>query len=85
MIFDKKEAVLYRIAQEGRRDIRMKEREAEIMQLNKKGYKVSKVSKGQYRINNVIDVYPLHQEYHNLGSGRRGNYKKLKDVIDKIK
>lgn len=83
--FDKKECLYYRIAQDGRREIRMREREAEVMQLKKKGYKVSKIASGQYRINNRVDVYPLHQEYKNLGSGRLCKYKNLKDVLDKIK
>lgn len=36
---------------------------------------------GQYRIDESLDLYPRHQKYHSLRTGKRGKYWNLKEFV----
>jgi hypothetical protein len=44
-------------------------------------YRVQSLTQYQYRINGVIDIYPVNKRWHDLRSGQRGNYNDLVNFI----
>lgn len=58
--------------QKKRRADRLPIRQHEIESLV--GVTVRKLTDYQYRINEVIDVYPIHRRWHELKCGKRGVY-----------
>jgi hypothetical protein len=71
----------YHTAQKERRSTRLPVRTAQIMSLQKMGYKVERKTDYQYRINDRIDVFPIHNRYHDIKLNSRDGYK---DVVDFI-
>lgn len=65
----------YRRAQQQRRADRLPIRSAEIEDLSRPGYKVRKLTDYQFRVNGVLDLFPIHRRYHNIKTGRRGGYR----------
>ena len=75
----------HRADQRARRIKRIKDRNQEIKSLAKKGYKIEKIDYCHYRINGYMDVFLVHNDYHNLNTGKRGKYKSLTGfVLDKM-
>ena len=65
----------YRRAQQQRRSARLPERQAEIDALRGKGFDVQELNaRYQFRIDGIVDLYPLHRRYHVLTTGKRGGY-----------
>lgn len=64
----------YREAQQERRAKRLPVRQAEIEALVEAGYTVRKLTEFQYRVNDLYDLYPIHRRWHELKTGKRGNY-----------
>jgi hypothetical protein len=64
----------YRFEQKQRRQKRLPIRQKEIENLCVFGYSVAKKTNYQYRVENIIDLYPIHRQYHILESGKRGSY-----------
>ena len=75
----------YREEQQARRSERLPIRTQEILSLRDRGYQVSKLSDYQFRIDDRVDVYPIHRRFHILG-GRRGTYAvgRLADFINDL-
>lgn len=73
----------YREAQKERRKERLPVRTEEILSLRDIGYTVEKKTDYQFRINGLIDVYPIHNRWHELSTNKRGGAKNLKDFIVK--
>lgn len=48
-----------------------------------KRYSVKKFTEYQWRINGIIDIYPVNEKYHNIKTQERGSYASL-DLIDFI-
>lgn len=71
----------YKDEQQARRKERLPIRVAEIMALTNEGYKVEKKTDYQFRIENVYDLYPIHNRWHHLPSGKRGGAENLADFI----
>lgn len=46
----------------------------EIWALLKKGHKVSQLTPYQFRINGVLDLFPVHCRYRNIKTNKRGFY-----------
>lgn len=71
----------YKEEQKLRREIRLPIRTEEIHQLE--DYEIQKLSEYQYRINGLIDIYPIHARFHILRKNKRGNYTpgKLKEFL----
>lgn len=78
-----KEWDFYKEAQKSRRETRLPIRRRQILGLRSKGFNVRELTPYQYRINGEIDVYPIHNKFHNLKSGRRGGYKDVEQFIDR--
>ena len=73
----------YKEAQQERRKERLPIRTDEILELETLGYEVKKFTDYQYRIQGTIDIYPIHRNWHNIKTNKRGNYTagKLKHFI----
>lgn len=66
----------YRRAQRQRRRNRLSPRIDAIVALRAKGYDVQELNGGyQFRIDGALDLYPIHQRYHDLRTQTRGGYK----------
>lgn len=64
----------YRLDQKWRREKRHPMRVEEIMKLRQIGFKVIALTRWQYRINDRLDVYPIHNRWHDIRTHRRGGY-----------
>lgn len=73
----------YREAQQERRKKRLPIRTQEILDLENNGYKIRKLSDYQYRINEQIDLYPIHRNFHHIRTQKRGNYTNALELIQK--
>ena len=40
-------------------------------------YEVERLTQYQYRINGVLDIYPVNKRWHDIRSGERGNYNQM--------
>ena len=63
----------YRMDQEARRGQRMKVRCRKIMALIAEGFTVVQVRLNQFRVNGRLDLFPLHNEWHDTRLDRRGS------------
>lgn len=71
----------YREDQKERRQTRLPIRQQEIEELAELGYSIEKKTEYQYRVNGVIDLYPIHNRWHNIKTGKRGGAKNLRQFI----
>lgn len=74
----------YREAQQKRRATRLPKRQQEIEALAQQGYAVKKLTEYQYRINDMIDLYPIHRRWHNIKTGLRGTYHNVELFVKKF-
>jgi hypothetical protein len=72
----------YRLEQKERRSDRLPIRQNGIEQLSDK-YDIKKLTEYQYRINGILDLFPIHNRWHNIKTNKRGGYKNPLDVIQK--
>jgi len=73
----------YKVEQKERRAKRLPVRQQEIEALSSLGYKVDKKNDYHYRIDDLIDVWPIHNRYHNIKTNKRGGYKNVTEFIKK--
>ena len=71
----------HRKTQQERRAHRLPHRTIQILSLSKEGYWVKQLSAYQFRINGVLDVYPIHNRWHDTKTGQRGGYADAKTFI----
>jgi hypothetical protein len=71
----------YRERQQQRRAERLPVRQGEIEALGS-SFKVVKLTPYQYRINDVLDLYPIHNRYHALKPNKRGGYKSATEFVN---
>jgi len=59
----------------------------ELDRLSKKGFNVRNMNRAmQFRINDILDIYPTNRRWHNLETGERGGYETVyKFVINFFK
>jgi hypothetical protein len=63
----------------------MPKRIAEILALRDAGHRVDVLVDGvQYRINGVLDLYPVHRRYHDIKSQKRGHYGKPENCVERV-
>jgi hypothetical protein len=67
----------YRHSQQQRRVARLGSRVEAIGKLKRRGYEVQELTPYQFRINGLVDLYPIHNRWHNLHTGERGGAKDL--------
>lgn len=48
----------------------------------KKDYRIKKLTDYQYRVNDVIDIFPTNQKFHNIVTNKRGQYFDLKRALE---
>ena len=72
----------YRASQKERRAKRLPIRHAEILALKLKGYDIEKKSDYHFRINKCLDVWPIHNRWHDIKNDRRGGYKSITIFVD---
>ena len=72
----------YKDAQKERRLERLPIRTAQVESLRDLGYKVEKKTEYQFRINDVLDLYLIHNRYHDIKRNKRGGYP---DAIEFVK
>ena len=55
----------------------------EVEDLGQNGHMVRQFSKYHYRIDDAVDVYPIHRKYRVIATGRTGTYPlgKLADLL----
>ena len=63
-----------RAAQQLRRAARLPKRTAEILALREQGFKVEQLTEHQFRINDRLDLYPIHNRWHDIKTRQRGSY-----------
>ena len=63
----------YKDAQQARRAKRLPIRQSEIEGLSD-NYTVKKLTDYQYRINDTLDLFPIHLRFHNIKTNKRGYY-----------
>ncbi len=72
----------YKEGQKERRLERLPGRQEEIKSLTGMGYTVKEMDRGYcFRINNEYDLYPIHNRWHHLPTGKRGGTGNLKTFI----
>lgn len=45
-----------------------------VKRLEPYGLQIKKITEWQYRINGVLDLYPVNRRFHDLKKNRRGDY-----------
>lgn len=70
----------YREAQQERRAKRLPVRQQEIENLAP-DYDVKQLTPYQYRINGTLDLFPIHQRWHNIKTNKRGHYHSPKQIV----
>lgn len=71
----------YRCSQKQRRRVRLARRTNEILELKRAGFSVEEKTVYQFRIDGVLDIYPVHYRYHDMISGERGSFKNIKRFV----
>lgn len=67
----------YRADQRERRIARLRKRGKEIFSLREEGFVVEQLSTDHYRINKRLNLFPLHNTWEDLATGKRGGAKNL--------
>lgn len=70
--------------QQARRAARHPVRKAEIEGLAEKGFTVKPLTEFQFRVNDVLDLYPIHNRFHDLKKNRRGGYRNATEFVEKF-
>ena len=63
----------YRAAQEARRSRRMKVRIRKILALQALGFRVVQQALNHFRVNGRLDLFPLHNQWHDTRLGTKGS------------
>lgn len=63
--------------QQARRAARLPIRQREIEALAEQGFEIKRLTEWQYRVNNCLDLYPIHNRWHDIKKNRRGGAKNL--------
>ena len=74
----------YKEAQQDRRAKRLPIRTEQILSLRSRGLQVKQLTPYQFRINASVDVWPIHNRYHNLNTNERGGYKDIFQLCQKF-
>lgn len=71
-----------RKAQQKRRADRLPVRQQDIESLAPE-YEVRKLTEWHYRVNGMLDLYPIHRRFHNLKTQKRGQYTVALEIVKK--
>lgn len=67
----------YKKQQRMRRAERLPERAEAILSLKRQGYSVEEKASHHYVVNGILDLYPVHNQWHDRRTGERGGAKDL--------
>jgi hypothetical protein len=67
----------YKREQQARRAKWLPIRTEEILHLKVQGYEVEQKTEYHFRINGVLDLWPIHNRWHDLRTNKRGGAKDL--------
>jgi hypothetical protein len=73
----------YKLDQKSRRLKRVVPRREQILSLKNLGYDVKQLTPYQFRINDEIDLYPIHNRYFKIRYKKWGGYKDAEEFIKK--
>ncbi len=71
----------YRKEQQARREKRLPIRTEAILALRKQGYAVEQKTVYHFRVNGVLDLYPIHNRWFDLRTKERGGAKDLATFV----
>lgn len=71
----------HRRAQQQRRAERLPKRVDYLMELKKEGFEIQQLTEYQFRVNRVLDIYPIHHRYHDIKKNRRGGFPHLQNFV----
>lgn len=71
----------YRFEQKKRREKRLPVRTEKILALKRQGYDVEQKTEYHFRVNGVLDLWPIHNRWHDLKTGERGGAKCLATFV----
>jgi hypothetical protein len=74
----------YKEAQQHRRHIRLPIRTEEIERLRADNFRVRRLTDYQFRIDEALDLYPIHRRYHVLATNKRGTYQTAKQIAVRV-
>lgn len=74
MSFDSEDFKDYREQQKERRLKRLPVRTEAILALSELGYIVDKKTDYHFRINETLDIFPIHVRFHNIKTNKRGGF-----------
>ena len=67
----------YKKQQQLRREERLPRRTQAILNLKRRGFLVQALTPYQFRVNGRLDLYPLHNRWHDIQTNQRGGVKDL--------
>lgn len=71
----------YKKQQQMRRAKRVPERGSEILLLRRRGFNVQQMSASHFVVNGCLDLYPVHNQWYDRATDRRGVAKNLADFV----
>jgi hypothetical protein len=74
----------YREAQQARRARRLPERTEEILRLRADNFRVRRLTNYQYRVDERLDLFPIHRRYHDIKVNKRGTYQTAKQIAVRV-
>lgn len=74
----------YKRAQKVRRAERLPVRTEAILALKNSGFKVRRLTEFQFRVNERLDLYPIHNRYHDIKTKERGGYGGVRKFVMKF-
>jgi len=74
----------YKEAQQHRRHLRLPKRTGEIEELRADNFRVRRLTAYQFRVDEALDLYPIHRRYHVLATNKRGTYQSAKQIAVRV-
>lgn len=60
------------------------QRVAEVLALQRDGFEVVELNANQFRVNGVVDLYPVSRKYHDLSWNVRGTYETARQLVRQV-
>lgn len=67
----------YKTAQQKRREVRLPIRTSILMSLQGEGFKIEQKTPYHFRVNGRLDLWPIHNRFHDIKTGRRGGFARI--------
>ena len=71
----------YKHEQQRRREARLRPRTAAFLAVREEGYEVEQKSLYHFRVNDRLDLYPIHNRWHDLQTQERGGAQDLAQFV----